>query len=199
MPKRKGYIWEELTNIQHCNLCVLDAIKNKRKTPFLRHIKENYTEYGQKLQTVLIEGWEPEEVRTKTINEGTNRKQRDLKIPSLRDHFVHTAVAKILEKYLTKRLYFYACGSIPNKGQTFAVRALQGNLRKKRPKYCLVADIKKCYQSIKKETVMCCLRRVFKDKRFLHINEQILKQMGDGLAIGFTVSHWYAHLVLSLY
>lgn len=197
MPKRKGYIWEELIELNHCEQSILTAIANKRKTPFLKHVKENYKEYGQQLQTTLINGWEPSEVRLKTINEGTGAKTRELKIPSLRDHFVHTAVAKILEKYLRKRFYFYACGSLPNRGQTFAVKAVEGYLRKKKPKYCAVADIKKCYASIKKEQVMRCLRRVFKDEKFLHLNEQILEQMVDGLAIGFTVSHWYAHLVLS--
>lgn len=197
MPKRIGYIWEELIDRDHCNQCVLEAIKNKRKTPFLKHIKENYTEYGYKLQQTLINGWEGEATRIKTINEGTDRKQRDLRIPSLRDHFVHTSVAKILEKYLPKKFYFYACGSLPNKGQTFAIKALQGYLRKHKPKYCALADIKKCYKSIKKPQVMKCLRRVFKDEKFIAINEKILDQMGDGLAIGFTVSHWYAHLVLS--
>lgn len=197
MPKRIGYVWEELTGREFCNQCVLEAIKNKRKTPFLKHIKESYTEYGYKLQRTLIEGWEADAIRTKTINEGTDRKQRELKIPSLRDHFVHTAVAKILEKYLPKRFYFYACGSLPNRGQTFAVKALQGYLRKSKPKYCALADVRKCYKSIKKPQVMQCLRRVFKDEKFLIVNEKILDQMGDGLAIGFTVSHWYAHLVLS--
>lgn len=198
MVKRVGYVWEELTDIDHCNQSVLDAIANKRKTPFLNHVKENYKEYGRKVQQTLLEGWEPEKARPKTINEGTNKKQRDLLIPSLRDHLIHTAVAKILEKYLLKRFYFYACGSLPGKGQTFAVKALESNLRKRKPRYCLVADIRKCYKSIKPCVVMLCLRRVFKDEKFLQINEQILKQMGDGLAIGFTVSHWYAHLVLSL-
>lgn len=197
MPKRKGYVWEELTDIDHCCQSVLDAIANKRKTPFLEHVQENYKEYGDKIQQVLLQGWIPDPTRQKTINEGTDRKQRDLCIPSLRDHFIHTAVAKILEKYLSKRFYFYACGSLPKKGQTFAVKALEGNLQRKKPKYCLLADIHKCYKSIKVEAVMWCLRRVFKDEKFLHINRQILEQMGDGLAIGFTVSHWYAHLVLS--
>lgn len=197
MPKRIGYVWEELTDKSHCDQCVLEAIKNKRKTPFLKHVRENYTEYGYKLQRTLIEGWEPDAIRMKTINEGTDRKQRELRIPSLRDHFVHTAVAKILEKYLPRRFYFYACGSLPNKGQTFAIKAVQGYLRKNKPKYCALADVKKCYKSIKKSQVMKCLRRVFKDEKFLSINEKILDQMGDGLAIGFTVSHWYAHLVLS--
>lgn len=102
-----------------------------------------------------------------------------------------------MQKYLTKRFYFYACGSIPKKGQTFACKALEHNLRSKKPKYCLVADIRKFYPSLKKQVVMRCLRQVFKDGRFLMINNRILDQMGDGLAIGFTVSHWYAHLVAS--
>lgn len=195
--KRIGYVWEELVDTENCELAVLNAIKRKRKTRFLRYVKDNYKEYGAKLQQTIIDGWEPDPIRTKTINEGTNAKQRDLRIPSLRDHFVHTAVARILEKYLAKRFYFYSCGSLPNRGQTFAVQALEARLRKERPKYAAIADIRKFYKSVKKPQVMRCLRRVFKDERFLALNEKILDQMGDGLAIGFTVSHWYAHLVLS--
>lgn len=197
MPKRIGYVWEELTDINHCCQSVLDAIANKRKTPFLKFVQEHYTEYGYEIQQCMLNGWIPEPTRNKVINEGTDRKQRELCIPTLRDHFIHTAVARILEKYIAKRFYFYACGSLPKRGQTFAVKALEGNLRKRKPKYCLVADIHKCYRSIKKEAVMRCLKRIFKDEKFLRINEQILGQMGDGLAIGFTVSHWYAHLVMS--
>lgn len=197
MPKRKGFVWEEMTEISFCNEAVLKAIENKRKTKFLKHVKENYMEYGYKLQQTLLNGWTPEPTREKVINEGTNKKRRELLIPSLKDHFVHTAVSIILKKYLSKRFYFYACGSLPDRGQTFAVKAVEGHLRKKRPKYCALADIKKCYKSIKKEVVMKCLRRVFKDENFLKINEMILTQMRDGLAIGFAVSHWYAQLVLS--
>lgn len=195
--KRVGYVWEEVVNEDNCNQAILDAIKAKRKTKFLRHIKKNHIEYGAKLRAELINGWTPDPIRTKVINEGTDRKQRSLRIPSLKDHFVQTAVAKVLEKHLAKRFYFYTCGSLPNRGQTFAIKAVEGYLRGKKPKYAAVADIHHFYESIKKEQVMRCLRRVFKDEKFLRINEQILDQMGDGLAIGFTVSHWYAHLVLS--
>lgn len=194
--KRVGYVWEELVDIANCEAAVLSAIRNKRKTRFLRHVKENYQEYGQKIQRTIIDGWEPEPVRYKTINEGTERKTRNLIIPSFRDHVVQTAVAKVLERHLAKRFYFYTCGSLPNRGQTFATCALKAKLKKK-PKYAAIADIRHFYQSVKKDIVMSCLSRVFKDKRFLALNEKILNQMGDGLAIGFTVSHWYAHIVLS--
>lgn len=194
--KRIGFVWEEVVAQENCQQTILDAIRNKKKTRFLKYVKEHYQEYGDKLHDDLINGWTPDPVRTKTINEGTEHKPRDLQIPSLRDHFVHTAVARVLEKHLAKRFYFYACGSLPNRGQTFAVKAVEGYARKKKPKYAAVADIKKFYNSVKKEQVMKCLRRVFKDEKFLALNEAILDQMGDGLAIGFTVSHWYAHLVM---
>lgn len=195
--KRVGYVWEELIAEENCNQAILDAIRAKRKTKFLRRVRENYTEYGERVRQEIINGWNPDPTRTKVINEGTDRKPRILKIPSLKDHFVQTAVARILQKYLAKRFYYYACGSLPNKGQTFAVKAAEGYIRKRKPKYAAIADIKQFYHSVKKDEVMRCLRRVFKDERFLRLNERILDQMGDGLAIGFTVSHWYAHLVLS--
>ena len=195
--KRIGNVWEELISFENCERAVLDATKRKRKTPYIRHVRNNSKEYGERIQQILIDGWIPDPTRRKTINEGTSNKVRELLIPSLKDHLIHTAVARILKKYISKRFYFYACGSIPNRGQTFACKAVESNLRKKRPKYALVADIKKFYPSLKKQVVMRCLRKVFKDKRFLMINNRILDQMEDGLAIGFTVSHWYAQLVMS--
>ena len=194
--KRKGYVWEELVSEENCEDAILNAIRQKRKTNFLYHVKDHYKEYGERVRRDIINGWVPDATRTKVINEGTDRKPRSLRIPSLRDHFVHTAVAQILEKYLAKRFYFYSCGSLPDRGQTFAVKALEGRIRRAKPKYAAVADIHHFYQSVKKDQVMKCLRKVFKDEKFLRINEQILDQMEDGLAIGFTVSHWYAHLVL---
>lgn len=197
MPKRIGYIWKELTSIEHCEKAILYAIRNKRKTKYLIYVKRNYKKYAVRLQEMLLNGWEPKEPRLKTINEGTRKKKRDLMIPSLNDHFVHTAVALILQKYLSGKFYFYSCGSLPNRGQTFATKALEKNLRKKKPKYCLMVDVRKFYQSVRKKHVMKCLRRCFKDEKFLRLNEQILDQMDDQLAIGFAVSHWYGQLVLS--
>ena len=134
------------------------------------------------LQQTLLNGWEPHEPRENVIHEGTDRKRRELLIPSLRDHFVHTAVARALAKHTTKRFYFYSCGSLPDRGQTFAIKAVEGRLRKKRPKYCLLADIKGFYRNTKKDQVMRCLRRVFKDERFLELNEKILDQREDLIA-----------------
>lgn len=198
MPKRKGFLWEELVSLELCERAVLVALRNKRKTRYICHVRDNYKDYGRKIRDILIDGWDPDPIRMKTINEGTNHKVRHLKIPSLRDHIIHTAIVLVLEKHLKKRYYFYSCGSIPGKGQNFAYDALKAELGKKRPpKYAAEADVRKFYDSCKKEVVMDALRRIFKDKKFLEINEKVLDQMGGVLAIGFSVSHWYANLVLT--
>ena len=69
--KRIGYVWEEVVALENCEAAILSAIKRKRKTRFLYHVKDNYKEFGEKLQQTLIDGWEPDPIRTKTINEGT--------------------------------------------------------------------------------------------------------------------------------
>ena len=197
MPKRIGFVWEELTSIEHCEKSILYAIRNKKKTNYLKYVKKHYKEYAVRLQKTLINGWEPKPTRTKVIRDVSSGKERELEIPALMDHFVHTAVALILQKYLAKKFYFYTCGSLPKRGQTFACKAVETYLRKKKPKHCGLADVRKFYRSVKKRHVMRCLRRFFKDERFLMLNEKILDQMRDGLAIGFAVSHWYGQLVLS--
>lgn len=195
MPKRIGYVWEEVVSLENCEQAVLDALKNKKKTRYLRHVKKNYKKYGAKIQRILLEGWTPGEVRTKTINEGTNKKTRNLKIPPLLDHFIHTAVARVLKKYLQPKFYYYASGSIPNKGQVFSKCAIEKMLKSK-PKYAAQCDVKKFYDSAQADVIMSHLRRIFKDEKFLELIRKILHQMGDVLAIGFTLSHWFAQMLL---
>lgn len=193
MPKRIGYVYDEMLSETFCERAILESVKNKR----MPHVQLNYKTYAKDLFETLKNGWVPKGTRHKVINEGTRQKTRELTIPCLEDHFVHTAVAMILRRYLCPKFFFYASGSIPLKGQTFACKSLERVLRKKKPKYCLLADVKKFYPSVKKRVVMKVLSRVFKDKRFLELNSQILDQMGGRLAIGFTVSHWYAQLILA--
>lgn len=197
MPKRKGYLWEELTTLELCERAVLVSLRNKRKTPYLRHIKEHYKDWGKKIQQIMINGWKPRPPRKRTINEGTSNKVRHLEIPSLVDHMIHTAVVLVLEKHFMRRYYFWSCGSIPGKGQTFAYGGLKKAMKNNAPKYAAEADIRKFYDTCSKEVVMKCLRRIIKDKKFLDFNEMILDQMGGKLSIGFSVSHWYANFVLT--
>lgn len=195
MPKRFGYVWEEVVSQYNCEQAVLDALRNKKKTRYLKYVRKHYKEYGTKIRNILLNGWQPKPIRLKTINEGTNQKTRNLRIPSLIDHIIHTAVSRVLQKYLLPKFYYYASGSIPKKGQLFSKNAVV-HMLKSDPKYGAECDVKKFYDNTSSDAVMNELRRIFKDEKFLALNEKILEQMGGHLAIGFTLSHWYAHMVL---
>lgn len=93
-----------------------------------------------------------------------------------------------------KSNYYYNCGSIPKAGQIRAVNAMKRWMDYRRPiKYAASLDVHHFFDTCKAEVVMAALSRKFKDKRFLALNRLILQSMGDTLAIGFDVSHWYAN------
>lgn len=129
--------------------------------------------------------------------DGIRQKERHLKIPCLWDQCVHHAVVRVLAPYIQRRNYFYNCGSMPGAGQIRATRAMRRWMAaKKIIKYGESLDIEHFFENCKAEYVMKALSRIFKDKKFLALNRMILASMGDVLAIGFTVSHWYGNLVL---
>lgn len=105
---------------------------------------------------------------------------------------------QITAPYIEKRNYFYNCGSIPGAGQIRATRAVKRWMAgKKLIKYGESLDVYHFFESCQAWVVMKALERIFKDKKFLALHRTVLRSMGDTLAIGFNVSHWYANLVLN--
>jgi len=164
-----------------------------------RYFREHAEEIGKRVAAELKDGtWAPTSPNEKIIYDGIRGKVRKIKIPCLYDQVVHHAIIRVTAPEIMRRNYHYNCGSIPGAGQTRAVDAMKKWLGgKKPPKYALALDIAKFYDTCPHETVMAALRRMFKDRRFLVLHEKVLASMGDGLAIGFHPSHWYANAVLA--
>ena len=196
MPKRIGYLYEKVVSFDNCYAAVLEGTASLKKTDTVKRIRKNPEKYAKKIQAALLSGWEPAPCRTKIINEGTQKKTRELLIPSMFDHLVHVAVLRVAEPYFMKRYDFASCGSIPGRGQKRAQGIIKG-WQKKMPKYAAECDVRKFFPSCRKEVVMGCLRAMFKDERYLALHEKILDQMGGSIAIGFQPSHWYGNLVLT--
>lgn len=196
MPKRLGYIYEQVCTVENCRRAVLCGTENLRRTKYVADIRDNPDKYAETILKILQDGWNPSPCRFKTINEGTERKVRELRIPTMIDHLIHVAIILPIENELIKRFDFYSCGSIPGRGQIRAHRAIRGWMRRA-PRYGAETDIRKFYDTCSKAVVMSALRRFIKDEKYLQLNEMILDQMGGVLAIGFMPSHWYANLVLS--
>lgn len=197
--KRYGYLFEQVISPENCKAAIEAMAKSKKKIKRAQRMKENAEELGVKLSEQLSSWtWTPKPYGTKVIGDGITRKQRNIKVPCLWDQCVHHAVMQITSPYIMRRNYYYNCGSIPGAGQIRAARAIKRWMSKKKlVKYGETLDIRKFFESCKAWVVMRSLEHIFKDKKFLALHRKILRSMGDVLAIGFNVSHWYANLVLS--
>lgn len=175
--------------------------KNKSDNRQAQHISKNAERYGKllflKVQSGKFHWHKP---REKTIMDSYNSKERKLKIPCLEDQAVQLAWLNVAKEHLLRKSYYYSCGSVPNAGQSRAVKGLKKMIKNPRVKYAATLDIKKFYDSCPHSAVRSALERVFKDKEFIDFAMGFVASMpetGVGLAIGYPVSHWLANLVLT--
>lgn len=199
MPKRIGFVYEQVISPDNCIKAVREMARSKPKIRRAQYMKTHAESFGARLSEQLTsESWKPRPYSTKTIKDGFRMKERHIKIPCLWDQCVHHAQMQVTAPYIERRNYFYNCGSIPGAGQIRATRAVKRWMAsKKLIKYGESLDVYHFFESCQAWVVMKALERLFKDKRFLALHRLVLKSMGDTLAIGFNVSHWYANLVLN--
>lgn len=213
MPKRLGNLYKEVVSLDNCYKAVLEGTASLKRTRKIKHIRKHPLKYALDVQLAIIKGWTPSAVRCQVIEEGPNRKERKLVIPSTFDHLVHVAIMRVIQPALERRFDFASCGSIPGGGQHKAQKIIHGWMKNSHPKYALDCDIYHFYESLQADVIMNALKKIIKDKKYLALHEKILKQMNGlncdvinnakrpfeikGIAIGFSVSHWYANLVLT--
>lgn len=198
--KRKGYLYEQMCDIDLIKTAIHNASEGKRKHERVRNILEHDEKYAQKILDILkTESFRPSGYRLGVIEEGPNRKRREISKPRFfPDQVIHWCIYLVLKPWLFDRFYVFNCGSIPGKGIHYGKRFVEKWVRedRKHTKYYLKMDVRHFYQSIEPWRVMEKLRRIIKDERFLKINEDILAQ-SDGLPIGMLLSQVYANFFLT--
>ena len=176
--------------------------KRTRKEGYLIWCAKHKDKVARQVQSDLQNHtWNPKPGKTKVIVDKLRGKERNLKMPPVYDQFIHHAVLRVMIPDLMKRFYKNSCGSVPGAGQKRAVERLKRYVSgptRKPPKYAATADVYHFYDTCRKDAVMQCLERVYKDKELLEANRMILDSMGDTLAIGYFPSPWYANLVLDI-
>ena len=197
MPKRVGYLREMVLTEENCVRAVLVGTQNLKRNRKITWMRHHADQVGREILETLRAGWTPDKTREKIINEGTGRKVRRLRIPSTRDHLIHTAIMLPLISLIEKRLDYYCAGSIPGRGQKRIHDCIRGWMKgENAPKYAGETDVRHAYETTSKAVVMAAVARIVKDKYYLEWIGQILDQMGGRLAIGFTPSHWLFNLVM---
>lgn len=133
----------------------------------------------------------------KTIRE--YGKERQLEIPSYESCIAQLALWRVCEPYVDKRIHGQSFSSRKGYGGFKAAKKCERFVHQNsngNAKYCLYFDVRKFYQHIRKDVVMECLGRIFKDRRVLGMFHDVVYSTEVGLPIGYQFSHALANLYL---
>ena len=109
----------------------------------------------------------PAKYTMRRINDGIQKKTRDIAIPRFwPDRCVHHAFVRIFKQIVLHSAYPFSCGCVPGKGTHGAKTAIEKWIRKdpKHTKYVLKLDVRKCYPTMNHEELRKKLQRRIKDK-----------------------------------
>lgn len=139
--------------------------------------------------------------KPKIINDGINRKQRIILVPTMREQVIHHMIINVMKPIFMKSMYEHSYGSIPGRGAHMAKDRIERWIRRndRNMKYCLKMDVKKYFDSIPHDILKTKLAAIIHDKAFLAVLNEVVDATGTdrGIPIGFYTSQWFANWYLT--
>jgi len=205
--RREGDLWADVISIQNLRLAHQNARRGKAgesktgtraRAKAIAMVDSNPDLYLGRIRDDLMHGrFKTSEYRITTrMERGKERKICDL--PYYPDRIVHWAVMQIVSPILLGSCIEQTFSAIPGRGAHLALRYERKYLRDPKVRYCLTADIRKCFESFPKDIVKSRLRRRLKDPMVLRLLDQIVDEYpGPGLPLGNVTSQVLANYTLS--
>jgi hypothetical protein len=127
-------------------------------------------------------------------------KLRHIQVISYKDRIAAHAVMTVVDKHLRRRYIRTTSASIKERGTHDLLSCIRRDLSANpmRTRYCYKFDVSKFYDSIDHETVMNCVRRIFKDKTLINIIGGFVDLLPQGLSVGLRSSQGLGNLLLSI-
>lgn len=198
--KRKGNIYEKITNLNNIEAAIYNASKGKTTRKSVEKILDTPTYYALQIQKMLKENtYIPSPYFEMKIHDGASKKERIIYKPHFYpDQVVHWSLMRQIEPILLRGMYEFCCASIKGRGIKRGMNYIKRILvqDRKHTKYCLKLDVKKFYPSIDKEILKNKFRRIIKDKDTLHLIDLIVDSGNEGIPIGNYTSQWFANFYL---
>lgn len=204
MPKRVGYLYEQMCDDERIREAFHNAIRRKKSQPseFTRTLIENEEAVVDAIGFILREElFTPAEPHRFKVVDGLSGKIRDVQAPQLSpDQIVHWAMILTLEPVFMRGMYAYCCGSIPGRGPARVKKYLEKKLRspngRTQYKYCLKMDIHHFFQSVDQDILVMLLRRKIKDRAMIDLIQSVIFSVHEGLPIGYYTSQWLSNFYL---
>ena len=102
--KRYGYIYEKICTAENIGNAINKASENKKNRREVRRVMANKEECVKRIQRMLIARiYRPSPYRKKTIREGTQQKEREIRIPQFYpDQIIQWAALLQIAPYLNE-------------------------------------------------------------------------------------------------
>jgi RNA-directed DNA polymerase len=195
--RRAAKLFEQVLGWDNLQLACAKALRGKRAKTDARAFVERLDENLQ---------WLGDELRSGRVQVGEclqftvfDPKQRTITAPSFRERVLHHAIMNVCEPVFERFLISDTFACRKGKGRLACVaRALE--FARQYP-FFLKMDVRKYFESIPHEILVCKLNRLFKDPRLLLLWERIIdshhQRPGFGLPIGSLTSQHFANFYLS--
>lgn len=200
MPKKVGFLYDEMEDRNFIRGAILDAVKHRTSRDDVVPIVKDLDGYVERVhEMVVTESFVPSKPKEKRIFDQSSQKYRLIKmVPFWPDGIMHWLIVSAMRPVLMRGMYRWSCASIPNRG-TKDVRLYIGRIMRndvKNTKYAAEMDVEHFYPSIPIKRLIWALARKIKDKRFLRLVYSIMESCGGGLAIGYYICQWLANYYL---
>ena len=200
--RREGFIIEEVIdypNMANSFDTVLRGTRRKKSRQG-RELLAHREEVIQELTMQIAKGeFRVKDYRERDIIEGG--KVRRIQILTMKDRIAVHAIMNIVDEHLRKRFIRTTSASIKNRGmhdlKEYIERDMQNDPDGTR--YCYKFDISKFYESVNRDFVMYCVRRIFKDEKLIAMLDNFVHMMPQGISIGLRSSQGLANLLLSVF
>lgn len=199
--RREANVMEEVLSYSNIYAAIDEVLSGteRKKTAEGRYILEHRDDVIAQLQRELGDGsfelgpWKDREI----VEAG---KVRHLQIfPQIKRIGIN-AVMRVVDARLRKRFIRTTGASIKGRGMHDLMKYICDDMRRdpEGTAICYKADIRKFYENIDQDTVMQCVRRVFKDPVLIVLLERFVRLMEQGLSLGLRSSQGLANLLLSM-
>lgn len=195
------------------DIALKKACQKKTNRPEVKRILKNIEHEKKKLREKICNNeLELYIHKASRINDGVSKKVRIILEPFFTsdrpEQWLHHIVIETMYAILTKGMYDFTFGSIPNRGLAYGKKYVEKFIANnpKEIKYALEIDIRHFYQNINPELLRQRFSKIIRDKDFLNLVIYILNSntgrfsdgeiITGGLPIGFYTSQWFANYFL---
>lgn len=200
--RRDGYIIEEIVEYGNMSDSFDQVLRGTRRKEsrqgqwLLAHREEVIRELSDRIKAGT---YTVRDYREREINE--NGKTRRIQILTMKDRIAVHAIMAVVDRHLKKRFIRTTSASIKQRGMHDLLAYIHRDMREQpeTTRYCYKFDISKFYESIDQDTVMDCVRRVFKDRRLITLLDGFVRMMPKGLSMGLRSSQGLGNLLLSVH